>query len=127
MDWGWRIGFRNREKLLGLVFHPWSCLFIKEGKFFHFHQLNNYVNNYLYFNISNKLNKSCNLCFNSSEELIKLDEILPIIGNDFVQCFSFVDILYDRFAIKHSICINCSYDLNKKIKKEIKYHNSFNA
>ena len=42
------------------------------------------------------------------------------LTNDFNNCFSFVDILYDRFAIKHSICINYSYDISKKIKKEIK-------
>ena len=48
---------------------------------------------------------------------------MPFIINDFNNCFSFVDILYDRFAIKHSIYINCSYDINEKIKKDIKYHN----
>ena len=113
----WDICETNKKYSLDIL-HD-DNLYKQEG---HIHKLFDSFKDNIYFNISYKLNKSCNLCFNSSEELIKLEAKLPIIANDFDNCFSFVDILYDRFAIKHSICINCSYDLNKNIKKEIKYH-----
>jgi len=29
--------------------------------------------------------------------------------------------LYNLFNIKFSTCVNCSYDINKNIKKDIKY------
>ena len=81
----WDICETNKNYSLNIL--NTNNLYKKEG---HIHKLFDWFKDDKYFKVSYKLNKSCNLCFNSTEKLIKLDAIILIITNDFNNCFSFV-------------------------------------
>lgn len=92
-------------------------------KEYHIHSLFNWLKGDSLFTITYKLIKSCSLCFKYIEQKVQLYPLISITIDELNSCSNFVDILYNKLKINNSICEDCSYDKDKKIKKDNIFHN----
>jgi len=88
---------------------------------YHIHNVFNWFVNDPIFYVSYKLQKSCSFCFNKKEEDILLHPLMPINILDLTNTKSLTEYLYYKFSTKFSVCYNCSYESDKKIKKDVRY------